>query len=267
MFGTVVTAEANLGFGSTQDGAGAEAAASSGAVKAVGKRGAIMENTPLRLAAAPTPDPVVAAQSPKVGPLLPDGSFEKLSLRDLAGAAKVESSPNESKQVTLLKQLLETGIIDDKEYQTRLAQVTPNVSVIERSDSGEEETPPVPEFPGVEAFGLSQQELAGDEEDEVDEEFDAILNRSIQMLSPAGSDPVREKGTKPGDGKEPAAASVAVTSRVPEKIKVPLSRETVSAMPEVKKANVVQCPGCSVIIPQNIGIRMAFCPNCGRRLA
>jgi hypothetical protein len=76
-------------------------------------------------------------------------------------------------KVTILRELRERNIISEEEFQQRLARLNPpkpaalQVVSVERRMS--DAPPPVPEFPGIEAFGLAQEEMLSS--------FDQIMMR------------------------------------------------------------------------------------------
>ena len=191
----------------------------------------------------------VASPPNRIGPKLLDGSFEASPRR----AVLAEESPVEgNRRVVLLNNLLAKSIIDEREYQVRLAQIIDPSRVqrsltLEMEQEEEEEMPPVPpDFPGIEAFGIEFE----DEQKDVDAIFDEIINRGLETL----------------EVKESQAKTVASPP-----LKVPIVKLPVSSMPPVHRANVMQCPACSIVIPQHVledlSLNLRFCPSCGCQIS
>ncbi len=222
-----------------------------------------IKRTPPKIVFEPTAQPlmakekepvrIVAGPAPRVGS--PAALAEKrdakvVQTREPLSAPKEQAADKE----TLLKELLQRGIISEAEYEDRLQRIG-------RSKRLSVPPPPVPEFPGVEAFGLREEEF----DDPLS--FDAIMSRPI-----AASPPPAKAAAKQGVSRElnfgtaqQREAEVEAVIKSPAMPQVTIAKGTVLKGKPAPKEKT--CGKCGVKIPTaSLNMEVRFCPSCGNKL-
>ncbi len=145
-------------------------------------------------------------------------------------------------KIVILKELLDRGIISQREFDERLARLNPpkpeaalKVVAIDRERRMSEAPPPVPEFPGIEAFGLPEEDLMSS--------FDQIMARPVLRLQ-----------------EREAVAAIAKSPEIP---KISIEKGTVlKGVP-----STIRCERCKASFNANeFKLKVRFCPSCGEKL-
>jgi hypothetical protein len=190
---------------------------------------------PPKILFEPTPKPVVVEVPKYVGPAPRAGS--------LAAAAEAEERSEKllPDREALLRDLLQQGIITDAEFEQRMERIRPP-----RKISTGSEAPPVPEFPGVDAFGLQDDEFA----DPLS--FDSIMSRNIAL--PQSPEPAAY-------GMSPPPKNAVFTSPVMPPISMPKNVVLKGTPPKP-----LSCIKCGTTMPPELKIEVRFCPSCGNKI-
>jgi hypothetical protein len=190
---------------------------------------------PPKILFEPAPKPAVVEVPKYVGPAPRAGS--------LAAAAEAEERSGKlpPDREALLRDLLQQGIITDAEYEQRMERIRPP-----RKVSTGSEAPPVPEFPGVDAFGLQDDEFA----DPLS--FDSIMSRNIAL--PQSPEPAAY-------GMSPPPKNAVFTSPVMPPISMPKNVALKGTPPKP-----LSCSKCGTTMPPELKIEVRFCPSCGNKI-
>ncbi len=155
--------------------------------------------------------------------------------------AEERSGKLQPEREALLRELLQQGIITEAEFEERLARIRP------ARKFSTSEAPPVPEFPGVDAFGLQEDELA----DPLS--FDAIMSRNIAL--PQSPSPTVMYGVSPPPKNAVFASPVMPPISMPKNVVL-----------QGTPPKPLSCNKCGVTIPPELKIDVRFCPSCGNKI-